>query len=131
MFWSMRLSVILLPQSRGFDDGVLCLGVSDGGVVSYARVGADEGVDVDLAVVPDYERSSYRSSAVDDCAFSYCHVVRYCCMFHNCPLIMALKALMQRVIRLQHALRLTACASASLSELQCVNEFMCRLFLFV
>ena len=25
---------MLLPQSRGFDDGVLCLGVSDGGVVS-------------------------------------------------------------------------------------------------
>ena len=37
------LSVILLPQSRGFDDGVLCLGVSNGGVVSYARVGADDG----------------------------------------------------------------------------------------
>jgi len=75
MFWSMRLSVILLPQSRGFDDGVLCLGVSDGGVVSYARVGDDEGVDVDLAVVADYGGASYRCSAVDDCAFSYCYIV--------------------------------------------------------
>ena len=34
-----RLSVILLPQSRGFDDGVLGLGVPDGCVVSDARVG--------------------------------------------------------------------------------------------
>ena len=104
-FWPVGLSVILLLYSWGFDDGVLCLGVLDGGVVSDARVGADEGVGVDLAVVADYGGSSYRCSAVNDCAFSYCHVVRYCCMFHNCPLIMALKALMQRVIRLQHALR--------------------------
>lgn len=40
----MGLSVILLPQSRGFNDGVLCLGVSNGDVVSYARVEADEKV---------------------------------------------------------------------------------------
>ncbi len=33
--------MILLPQSRGFDDGVLYLGVPDDGVVSDARVGAD------------------------------------------------------------------------------------------
>jgi len=43
-FLPVRLSVILLPQSRGFDDGVLYLGVLDGGVVSDACVGADEGV---------------------------------------------------------------------------------------
>jgi len=34
-----EVSVILLPQSRGFEDGVLCLGVSDGGVVSDAYSG--------------------------------------------------------------------------------------------
>ena len=34
-FWPMRLSVILLPQSRVFDDGVLYLGVLCGVVVSY------------------------------------------------------------------------------------------------
>ncbi len=34
-FLSMRLSVMCLPQSRGFDDGVLYLGVSDGDVVAY------------------------------------------------------------------------------------------------
>ena len=56
--WSGGWSVILLPQSRGFEDGVLCLGVSDGGVVSYVRVGVDERVWADLAVVPDYDRSS-------------------------------------------------------------------------
>jgi len=43
-FWPVGLSVILLPRSRGFDDGVLYLGVSDGGVVSDARVGVDERV---------------------------------------------------------------------------------------
>lgn len=35
------------------DDGVLYLGVSDGGVVSDARVGADEGVGADLAAVAE------------------------------------------------------------------------------
>ena len=39
-FLPMRLSVILLLQSRGFDDGVLYLGVLDGGVVSDTRLGA-------------------------------------------------------------------------------------------
>jgi len=33
-FWTMRLSVILLPQSWGFDDGVLCFRVLYGVVVS-------------------------------------------------------------------------------------------------
>jgi len=37
VFWPVGLSVILLPQSRGFDDGVFYLGVSDGGVVSCVR----------------------------------------------------------------------------------------------
>ncbi len=46
-------------------DGVLYLGVLDGGVVSDARVGADEGVGADLAVVSDYDGASYRCSAVD------------------------------------------------------------------
>ena len=50
-FWPVGLSVILLPQSRGFEDGVLCLGVSDGGVVSDARVGVDVCVRADLALV--------------------------------------------------------------------------------
>ena len=61
------------------DDGVLYLGVADGCVVSYARVGADESVGADLAVVPDYDRASYHCSAVDDCVFSYFHVVCYGC----------------------------------------------------
>ena len=30
-FWPVGLSLILLPQSRGFDDGVLCLGVAEDG----------------------------------------------------------------------------------------------------
>jgi len=34
-FWPVGLSVILLPQSRGFDDGVLDLCVLDGDVVTY------------------------------------------------------------------------------------------------
>ena len=41
-FWPVGLSVILLPQSVGalHDEGVLSLGVSDGGVVSDAYTGA-------------------------------------------------------------------------------------------
>ncbi len=46
-------------------DGVLYLGVSDGGVVSDARVGADEGVGADLAVVADYDWASDCCTAVD------------------------------------------------------------------
>jgi len=65
-FWPMRLSVILLPRSSGFLDGVLCLGVSDGGVVSDARVGADERVGAYFAVVSDYDGASDGCSAMDD-----------------------------------------------------------------
>jgi len=66
-FWPVGRSVIILPQSRGFDDGgVLCLGVLDGGVVSDARVGADESVGSNLAMVSDYDGGSYCCAAVDD-----------------------------------------------------------------
>jgi len=50
-FLSMRLSVMCIPQSRGFDDGVLYLGVLYGGVVSDTRLGADVCVRADLALV--------------------------------------------------------------------------------
>ena len=46
-------------------DGVLYLGVPGGGVVSDARVGADEGVGADLAVFADDDGSSDCCSAVD------------------------------------------------------------------
>jgi len=71
MFWPMRLSVILLPQSRGFDDGVLYLGVSDSGVVSDARVGADVGVGAYGAVVSDDGGASDGGPSVDDSAPAY------------------------------------------------------------
>jgi len=64
-FLPVRLSVVLLSQSRGFEDGVHGLGVSDGGVVSDARVGADEGVGADLGVVVDDGGASHGGPAVD------------------------------------------------------------------
>jgi len=65
-FWTMRLSVFLLPQSRGFDDGVLCLGVSDGGGVSDARVWPDVCVWAYLAVFAYYDRALDRGSVMYD-----------------------------------------------------------------
>ena len=59
-------------------DGVLSLGVPDGGVVSDARVGAD------LAVVAYYGGASYCCAAVDDGAFSYRHVVYYIYRIYMC-----------------------------------------------
>ena len=47
------------------------------GVVSDARVGADEGVGSYLAMVTNDDWASYGCWAVDDRIFSYCHVVGY------------------------------------------------------
>jgi len=52
----IRLSVMRLPQSWGFDDGVLYFGVTDCCVVSDARVWVNEGVGANFAVVVDYDR---------------------------------------------------------------------------
>jgi len=66
-----EVSVILLPQSRGFEDGVLYLSVSDGGLVSDARVGADVGVGAYGAVVSDDGGASDGGPSVDDSAPAY------------------------------------------------------------
>jgi len=64
----IRLSVRRLPQSWGFDDGVLYFGVTDCCVISDARVWADEGVETNLAMVSDYDGGSHCCAAVDDLA---------------------------------------------------------------
>jgi len=75
VFWPMRLSVILLPQSWGFEGGVFYFGVTDCCVISGARVGANEGVETNLAVVSDYDGGSYCCAAVEGGAPVYGDVV--------------------------------------------------------
>ena len=57
------------------DDGVLYLGVPDGGVVSDARVGAYEGVGAYLAVWAYYGRAPDRGSVTYDGSSSDSYVV--------------------------------------------------------
>jgi hypothetical protein len=54
-----------VDECAAHNDGVLDLGVSDGGVVSDARVGSDVGVGSYLAAVAYDDRSADRGSAVD------------------------------------------------------------------
>ena len=124
MFWPVGLSVMGLPQWRGFDDGVLCLGVSDGGVVSYARVGADEGVGVDLAVVANYGGASYRCSAVDDLAFSDSHVVCYGCRIFDSSVVLLFEVIEDEQVCLEQVFRPPRVLSPALGLLDLYVGFL-------
>ncbi|MBA7663197.1 hypothetical protein ES703_71236 [subsurface metagenome] len=85
-------------------DGVLYLGVPDGGVVSDARVGAYEGVGADLAVFSYYGGASYCCAAVDDGAFSYRHVVCYGCCVLDFSMVVGLEVVEYELVCLEEVL---------------------------
>ena len=67
------------------DEGILDLGVVDGGVVADAGVGADVGVGANFAVFADDGVTSDGCSAVDDGVAAYGDIVRYCYGFSMVP----------------------------------------------